>query len=189
MGTTIRACPILGALVLISCGSGGHGPSITEVVSSNPRPGSFLLISGQGFTRMDGVRIGGHAAAAVTWVNAQLLTAVIPPDAPPGPTTIEVVSLTGGRAVARDAVRIADTPAAEQAGAQTTASVTPLPAGTPPPGSPTAEPSAASTPDAQPSQAAAPAAPQPSVGPAHAAPPQHTAPPAGAGRPSRDKKR
>jgi hypothetical protein len=143
---------LLSILVLSCCCTTGQTPAITRVVPANPLPGSLLLISGQGFARTATVRIQVQGAGAVTWVNARLLTAIVPLTASSGPATIEIAVPLGRRVVARDAVQIAPTAPPAATAVPAPAASAPAGTGTPAPGDATASASPTGTPVAQPGQ-------------------------------------
>ena len=89
---------VLVTITLTACRPAADTPQITHVRPSVAAPGSLVLVSGRGFERADIVWLNGEPAAQVTWVNAQLLTAVVPAGLAAGAYPLEVRSLDGERA-------------------------------------------------------------------------------------------
>ena len=94
-GTTLLV--LLVTALLTGCGSGADTPQITHVRPSTAAPGSLVLVSGRSFERADIVWLNGQPAHQVTWVNARLLTAVVPEGLSDGAYPLEVRSLDGRR--------------------------------------------------------------------------------------------
>ena len=91
---------VLATVTLTACRPAADKPQITHVRPSIAAPGSLVLVSGRDFKPADIVWLNGQPAAQVTWVNAQLLTAVVPAGLTAGAYPLEVRSLDGVRAAA-----------------------------------------------------------------------------------------
>lgn len=108
MRTMTHRSRLLAAVVLVpllaaaggACGTAASGPAITRVRPAAVAPGGMLLLSGTGFDPAGGVSLDGRPLERVTWVNAELLAAVIPGDTPAGAHPVEVWSPTGRRTAA-----------------------------------------------------------------------------------------
>ena len=149
-GTTLLV--LLVTALLTGCGSAADTPQITHVRPSTAAPGSLVLVSGRGFERADIIWLNGQPAQQVTWVNARLLTAVVPEGLSDGAYPLEVRSLDGRRAAV--SLNVSGGPAAPSFAPPMT-EVTPSPA-------PAAAPAVPMAP-APPPAAATSATPQPST--------------------------
>lgn len=67
-----------------ACGAPAPDPVVTHVLPSSATPGAFLLLRGRDLPSSGEVLIGDRAAARVTWVSADLATALLPADLAPG---------------------------------------------------------------------------------------------------------
>lgn len=73
-----------------ACGTPTPNPQVTHVLPSSAEPGAFLLLRGRDLPTSGDVLIGDRAAERVTWVSADLATAVIPQDLAPGTYPLRV---------------------------------------------------------------------------------------------------
>ncbi|MER3420988.1 MAG: hypothetical protein C4290_10895, partial [Chloroflexota bacterium] len=67
-----------------ACGASAPGPVVTHVLPQTATPGALLLLRGRDLPTTGDVLIGDRAAERVTWVSADLATAVLPRDLAPG---------------------------------------------------------------------------------------------------------
>jgi hypothetical protein len=107
---------------IAACGGTRGDPVITAVRPATVAPGGFLLLEGHGFRPGDAVLLDG-TPAVVTWVNAETLTAIVPPGLTDGVHQIDVRAPEGRGAIA--SVRIASP------GAPAEAAAAPLPTASP----------------------------------------------------------
>ncbi|MFN8558279.1 MAG: hypothetical protein U0531_13360 [Dehalococcoidia bacterium] len=167
-----------------------RGLAPRQVANGGP---TLLILRGSGFDRGVRVAVGGHVVGAgagerVTWVNDQVVTAVLAPGLQPGDYTVGVTNRDGQFAKLDFALKVVPADAAEATPGPTptappTPSVTPTPSLTPSPSpSPSATPAPVTTPAPAPAStpAPAPAAPPPAPAPPvpPPAPPATVAPPA-----------
>ncbi len=80
----------LAALLAGACGASSPDPVVTHVLPATATPGAFLLLRGRDLPPSGEVLIGDRAAARVTWVSADLATALLPADLSPGTYPLRV---------------------------------------------------------------------------------------------------
>ncbi len=73
-----------------ACGAPAPDPMVTHVLPPSAAPGAFLLLRGRDLPASGEVLIGDRAAERVTWVSADLVTALLPRDLAPGTYPLRV---------------------------------------------------------------------------------------------------
>jgi hypothetical protein len=81
---------IMAMLLAWACGASTPNPVVTHVLPSSAEPGAFLLLRGRDLPSSGDVLIGDRAVERVTWVSADLATALLPKDLAPGTYPLRV---------------------------------------------------------------------------------------------------
>lgn len=132
----LRRWPAVGAFIMAlfvtGCAASAAAPEVKQVRPASAAPGDFVVLSGQRFNRGDSLWLNDRRLRDVTWVNDELMTAVLPADVPAGEYQLELRSVGGASTVTAFAVRdrapAVAAPPARQPTATATAERAPSPA-------------------------------------------------------------